>query len=321
MPGLARFVLGGPMQAALVAAALLVCALVLPPVVLNLGGAGAMLLLALVLAVALLVSAASIALVWLRKPSTEAVATVLIGFAGAGILSWVSLGSAMPAVFLSIALWLPVIPLAWVLRTSVRLELAVYTAALMGIAVAMASHVALGDPAAFWLERLQGMFARPEAADGMAMSQEQYEAVMRQVAGMMTGIMVSSLLMNALSSLFLARWWQARLFNPGGFRQEFHALRLGRPANVVLALSLAIGLFAQVQLANTIAVVMLFVAMLQGLAVAHGLVAARGMGRGWLVGIYVLIGLVPHTALILALLGILDSWVDFRERARRAAGS
>ncbi|NNC54346.1 MAG: hypothetical protein HKO07_01350, partial [Pseudomonadales bacterium] len=29
-------------------------------------------------------------------------------------------------------------------------------------------------------------------------------------------------------SLLVARWWQAMLYNPGGFREEFHALRLQR---------------------------------------------------------------------------------------------
>lgn len=304
------------MQAALVAAGLLVSALVLPPVVLN-SGAGALFLLALLLAVALLVSAASVALVWLRKSTAEAAASLAIAMLGAAILSWLTLGSALPALWLGTGMWLPMVPLAWVLRHTVRMEMSILTAALMGAAMVLATHVALGDAAMFWLERLRAMFA--DAGGAAAMTEQQIEEVLVQVAGMMTGILIASLLMNALSSLFLARWWQAKLFNPGGFRTEFHGLRLGRQACMLLAVVLLVGLFTQVQILNSLAVVAMFIAMLQGLAVAHGTVAKRAMGSGWLIGLYVLMGLVPHTALILAVLGIADSWVDFRERATRAS--
>ena len=43
-----------------------------------------------------------------------------------------------------------------------------------------------------------------------------------------------------LISLFTARWWQAKLYNPGGFQQEFYQLRLSRANILVLVVGLVL---------------------------------------------------------------------------------
>src|SRR5690606_28182405 len=51
--------------------------------------------------------------------------------------------------------------------------------------------------------------------------------------GLMTGVA-------ATAALLLARWLQARLYNPGGFRTEFHQLRLGPGITGALALGMLV---------------------------------------------------------------------------------
>ena len=57
--------------------------------------------------------------------------------------------------------------------------------------------------------------------------------------------------------------------------------------------------------------------MIQGVSVAHGLVAEFGASSAWLVGLYLLLILVaPQGATMVALAGYADGWLDFRARAR-----
>ena len=115
----------------------------------------------------------------------------------------------------------------------------------------------------------------------------------------------------ALGALFLARSWQAGLFNPGGFQKEFHALSLGRNAALVCVLVIVLSVVQNGQLAGAVAFVVIFAFFIQGLAVSHSLVKQRGMHRFWLYGIYVLL-FIPHTMLLLAALGLADNMFRLR---------
>jgi hypothetical protein len=114
--------------------------------------------------------------------------------------------------------------------------------------------------------------------------------------------------------LILGRYWQALLYNPGGFGREFRAIRL--PKSVALSL-LAVMCVAPFFGMHALIVwplcsVPLFFA---GLALVHGLVAQKRLAGFWLVGIYVT--LVPFMHLLgplLVVLAIVDSLIDFRGR-------
>ena len=57
------------------------------------------------------------------------------------------------------------------------------------------------------------------------------------------------------------------------------------------------------------------------IVLVHGVVARLGAQRFWLVGFYVLMVLaLPQLAMFLAVLGLADSWFDFRGRLGRRAG-
>ena len=56
---------------------------------------------------------------------------------------------------------------------------------------------------------------------------------------------------------------------------------------------------------------------LQGLAVAHGVVARAGMHTGWLVALYVLLFIaMAYAAVLVALIGLADVFADFRGKTR-----
>lgn len=112
--------------------------------------------------------------------------------------------------------------------------------------------------------------------------------------------------------LVFGRHWQALLYNPGGFRREFHALRL-QPKTAALLLALIVagefGLapFNQWVLAVAIA------PLINGLALAHDFVAKRKPGDVVLVIAYVV---ALFMSPVMIVLGFLDSFTDLRKRIK-----
>lgn len=108
--------------------------------------------------------------------------------------------------------------------------------------------------------------------------------------------------------LAIGRHWQALLYNPGGFRQEFHALRLDpRFGGLLLALLVA----GEAGFQPFAAWLPLFVvpAMVNGIALCHHVVAQRKLGIGVLVLAWLLsLAMAP----VVIALGFLDSLANLR---------
>jgi hypothetical protein len=115
-----------------------------------------------------------------------------------------------------------------------------------------------------------------------------------------------------VACMALARHWQALLYNPGGFRQEFHALRLdARFAALLLAL-LAAGQAGVQPLAGWVPLFCV-APLVAGIALCHNVLAQRRMGLNWLVLVYLLALLV--TPAVIAL-GFVDSVANLRKRLK-----
>ena len=54
-----------------------------------------------------------------------------------------------------------------------------------------------------------------------------------------------------------------------------------------------------------------------GLAVVHATLANLKAARGWLIAIYVLMGLLPQALLLVVVTGMLDPWLDLRRRTAK----
>lgn len=299
MKSLAAFVMRGRSPAALVAATAAVLFWLFPPL--------------------LVVSGAVVALVTLRRGAAEGALIVALAGLGAAGLTWLALGAPWPMLEVLLACWLPLWLLALVLRTSVSLSRAVQAAALMGLMGVAGFYLALGDPAVWWGGVLSGW---RQDLTALAPAQGTEKAALEQLLGLLEGWAPflpgqasSAALLLVLLGLFLGRWWQALLFNPGGFRPEFHDLRLGRP----LAL-LALGLFVAAVLSGwplltNLALVLGTLYTVQGIALVHALVFKLGGSPAWLVLFYLL--LVPFLSQPVMALGVADAWADFRARVRQ----
>lgn len=113
-----------------------------------------------------------------------------------------------------------------------------------------------------------------------------------------------------ISCMFLARYWQALLYNPGGFQQEFHELRFDWRLMLVW-FAVLLGAAAGISPLSEWLPMFCMVPILNALAVVHRVVAVRNMGTTWLVLAYVLL-FIAAPAFIL--LGFVDSVIDIRKR-------
>lgn len=154
---------------------------------------------------------------------------------------------------------------------------------------------------------------------------EQYNAELARELGAQLEVAIRNIMNASLAGTFLAcsvgiamlaRYWQAALYNPGGFRQEFHSFRLtpvtASICGVAIILVPVTG-FNPVLIA-WVAGLPLFVA---AVALVHGVVGLKGKGSFWLVifyGALVLMG--PTIMLLLLVLAFVDSWLDFRGRVK-----
>jgi hypothetical protein len=178
-----------------------------------------------------------------------------------------------------------------------------------------------GDLAPWWQKALQPLMVPLLEQTGLSVETEQF---LQRAANMMTGILVGATVLGLLMTMFLARAWQAMLYNPGGFRGEFHNLRL-KPVTAWLTLGLVVvaqlsdGMVAT--LAMQSALILLVIYLVVGLALVHGTVGLLGAHVGWLAAVYILLLVAPPQAMmLLVLMGLTDSWLDFRGRMGNRPG-
>ena len=120
------------------------------------------------------------------------------------------------------------------------------------------------------------------------------------------------LVVTAVTSLIISRWWQAMVYNPGGFVKEFHRLRLdARVAQVIVALGV-VGFFLYSE--HILWIQLILVPLLvSGIALAHHSAAALNLNTSFLILMYIgLFMFSPAFALILICLGFVDSQLDLR---------
>lgn len=217
---------------------------------------------------------------------------------------------------LAVATW-PVWLLAIVLRRSISLAITVTVAAAIGALVVVGLHVALDDPVAWWKQIFTVAAEQTVTSTGVPVDMESLTSVVDIAARWMTGTLAAALAVGSLIGLFLGRWWQAMLYNPGGFRQEFQGLRLGNALAIAVG-GVMLGAWWLEGTGGQVASDLLWVAgaiyMLPGLGVIHTLLAGTSHPVGGLVVLYILLAIVPHVAVLVALVGWVDTWIDVRSR-------
>ena len=202
----------------------------------------------------------------------------------------------IPIAFM-VSVWLPVILCSGLLRSTQSQGLMVLCAGAVGVFFTAFIYVMLEDIEKWWQEWFE--LWKEYARSGQA--QEQLEQAYELITPMLSAILASGLVISLIITMLLARWWQSALFNPGGFRKEFYALRLPRilvfPTLAGLVVLLLVPGGALMAIRDSV-VLMLILYLFQGLSVIHGFMYAKARSRVWLIGIYCMFFVLPHFILL-----------------------
>ena len=294
---LSRFILKGTSQAALVAASTAVLALV-----------------PLIGWFSVLVSAAAVALVTLVQGYRPGLLVILAAMVGTAVFASLLFAQPLIALYFTLAVWLPVWLAAVVLRETVSLALSLLLVTGMSLLALLMMYLVFPGFTEHWQQPLELLITRiAEQSDGQ-LTLEELRTAQAVVIRLLPGLIASTLLFGTVLSLLLARWWQAVSFNPGGFAAEFQALKLGRSAALLATLIIALTSWLQSDLWLAMSLLVFTLYLAQGAAVMHAVVAKRQINPVWLYVIYVVMLFVPHIMVTLVVIGLVDTWIDFRRR-------
>jgi hypothetical protein len=266
------------------------------------------------------VSGGIVGLTALRYGLADGALVLAVSMAVSTLAMGLLLGTYQPVVIFVLFTGLPVLFLAWILRQTDSQGTTLAAAGAVGAAVLAGIHLLTADPVAWWRAKLEHFVAEPIRQANPDMAPEMLEQLDQAMQGMSTLMMSlpAATVVGAMLILWLARWMHATLDNPGGFGEEFRALRLDRRVayvGVLLALlAILAGHFAG-GLFRGLLVLVIIMYTIQGIALVHAVVHKRGASLAWLVAMYAgIVILPPATILGLALTGFSDTWFDFRRR-------
>lgn len=262
-----------------------------------------------------ILSAAAVALVVLRNGVQESVLVTALGLIAVWLLGQFILGNGYLMVISGLILWVPSILLGGVLRWSRYMPWVIEGALLIVVIVFGLQYLMIDDPVAFWSELLTPLFDRLGEGGAFEASGMQSNDVVAGIASTLPMLLAIGLFLQLVIAVLIGRWWQAMLYNPGGFREEFQALRLSRAIAIV-----ALPIFVASIITDSngflagVGLLVISAFAIQGLAVAHALLNRMNAG-GWLIGIYVLLLFAgPYMLMLLGFAGYADVWSDFRQR-------
>lgn len=243
-------------------------------------------------------SAPIVALVCLRHGKSEAL--IVLAWAVLPAAGWAVAGDMIPLLTL-----LGSTLLASVLRSFGSWEFALLTAIGVGICAELALIVQPGF-VELMQQQIALVMANPELQGQVNVLPEEQ---MRQLLQMFYGMM---LMLLAVTVLMLARYWQAALYNPGGFRQEFHQLRLSWKTSAILCSAFVLTTLGP-GLLQPFSILFVLPLLIAGVALVHGIAGLKKWPVAVMAIFYVAM-MSPVMTQILVLAAIADSWVDFRSR-------
>lgn len=252
-----------------------------------------------------LVSGAIVALVWLRMGPAQGI-KVLLAAALPGIYYWVA-GSS-PEVLLAVV---GAAVLAEILRSKSSWSRVLLVSAFLAALVALTVKWLDEELQLQIIDLLLDQGGLAENYDLNTFDEEQLAAML---GWLFNGVITSVQLLMLIASLVLARWWQAVLYNPGGFKVEFQSIRLPLWSAVILPLVLVFIASGQTWLLPALPV-LLVPYLIAGIALVHGVFSIKNYNSFWLGLLYVLLVFTqPYMSLLLVLIALADSVVNIRYR-------
>ena len=272
------------------------------------------------------VAGGAVALVTLRNGIQEGIIVVVASAAVLAVFGHVSTidGGIVNTVVGAVVtlIWIPILATAQILRITRSINAALTVTGALTAAGVVAFYLYAGDGAAWWRNILQELLVPLLQHVEIPGLSGDNTALIDNMARVMTGAIAATVVFTTMINLFIGRWFQGLLFNPGGFSEEFRSLHLDRRMGIIAVIVLLAATFAG-GIPGNLAVNLLFVIgavyTLQGLSLVHAVVTYTRAHSAWLIGLYTLmLFLPPQVALALSAAGFADSWMDVRARFKKA---
>ncbi len=256
------------------------------------------------------VGAAVVALVTLRKGTQEGLILLLWSLLPAGAVLY------LLAEVLPIANLIAAFVLALVLRSTVSLALTLIVAPVTGLLLGATLLTVASPYLDFLVQVMEELVA--QWSQGLPADPSGAATIVAPGRELISGGLVVMHTLCASVSILLARWWQAVLYNPGGFAKEFHNLRLSyRPAAaLLLSAGYCMTLGEQYSLWATALSVPL---IMSGLGLLHFMFNRAHNTRRWIWLLYISLVLIDPVKWVICLLAVIDSFIDVRRRVNRTA--
>lgn len=240
-----------------------------------------------------------VGLVALRKGWQEGI--VIFAWALLPLGAWAMIGDVVPLIML-----VGISALALLLRETESWEFTLLAAIAIGVCVEIYLRV---QPAV-----LDVLMAQVEI---YLQNNNPHDLQIADVRNAMVTVIGAVYMFLSIMLLMLARWMQAALYNPGGFKQEFHRLRVEQKVGLILIAAMLLASFG-VLIPEAWVLYLVIPLLFSGIALVHAVVAIKNLSRMWLVTFYVLL-MLPITVQMLVLFALIDSWYDFRTRLQGRA--
>ncbi len=289
---MASFIMAGRIQAAIFVVLSTTVSLLMPPFIVF--------------------SNAAIALITLRKGWQQGLIFTLLATTTLIILSVALKQQASSGLVAGLANWLPIVLIASALAMTQSWNKTLQLTLLISVAGVLLFHLMHQDAEAYWKPILEQM--KPLLQQTYQLENSKIDDIINEASRWMTGTSASAMAIISIISLIIARNWQARLYNPGGFGEEFRQIAIGKQFSIALLVGIAIAAVTQNQLFLELVMVGISIFMFQGLSLAHALVKQREMSIGWLAGLYILMFIMLiQMIVLLAAFAIIDNFADFRK--------
>ena len=252
------------------------------------------------------ISAAAIALVTMAQGTRDGSWVALWSLLPALLLGWVS--GDYGTGFLLLSVFVGAMVLAQTLSLPLALLAIVPVSAIGGVLLLTLNSAFLEAMLSMldtWIAALQA--ESPESGESL----NAFRPTVTQVAGLMA---TGNALMASLS-LLLGRYWQAALFKPGAFGEEFRAFKLPSVLTALLVLAAMLGALNGSEAAAWSALAGIPVT-LAGFALFHHIAKRQQLGGTFLTVGYVLWIIVDGLKVGVLLAVLLDAFLELGRRAR-----
>jgi hypothetical protein len=298
MEFLPTYIMRGRVQAITVASAFALLSIIFPPVS--------------------IVSSASVALVTLRRGATEGGYILICACLASALLGFFLIGSYQFPLAYGLTLWTPIWLISVVLREGRHLFLAIEIVIVIAAIAVLGAYLYQPDLAQFWQTLLDPMLKAALAnSDSGISTADITHSLSVFYHFVITGLVALIYVSGVLAGLFLGRGWQAVLYNPGGFKKEYLALRGQSELAIATLAIIGAGLLFSGQVAEicwNISILLFVLYALIGTTILHCAFATLKQKRFLLPFLYITMMIVPHALIPAAILGLADTWLNLRNK-------